>query len=361
MPPISRVYADHNASAPLLPEAREAMLRALELPANASSVHAEGRRAKGIMESARREIARLVNGDPELIVFTSGATEAIATLCKPRPGIAFKFLATEHSAVVAQGQSEDAIGVNHNGIVSDFDCESDDLVAIQLANSETGVLQPMPELNARVFRDAVQIAGKMPLDIMASGADVICISSHKIGGPQGAAAIIARSADHLPEALIAGGGQEKGRRGGTENVSAIAGFGAAAKAASLSLDDFQARTATMRDQLEAGLHDIANTQGFELVIHGAGAARLPNTSCFSFRGLEASTALMAADIGGISLSSGSACSSGKVGKSHVLAAMGVDNDLAKAALRVSFGWSSQPDDAGRILEFFSKELPRLLA
>jgi cysteine desulfurase len=305
----------------------------------------------------------LWGGDPELVVFTSGATEAIATICRPREGQPFHAVATEHAAVLAAQQDGGfhAIPVDANGRPSANALSHDGLTAWQYANSETGVLLDPPSAAGPVFRDAVQIAGKLPVDINASGADVICISSHKIGGPQGAAAIIARSPEHLPQTLIVGGGQEKGRRGGTENVAAIAGFGAAADIAENDLSGFAERTQRLRDQFEAGLRDLANNLGVESVIHGEAARRLPNTSCFSLSGIEAATALMAMDISGISLSSGSACSSGKVGKSHVLEAMGVPDALAKAALRVSFGWNSGEDDAARILEVLDRELPRLLS
>ncbi|MEO0497742.1 MAG: aminotransferase class V-fold PLP-dependent enzyme [Pseudomonadota bacterium] len=362
----TRIYADHNASSPLRPEAREAMLKALELPTNPSSIHAEGRRARAMVETARRQVATLVDADPEAVVFTSGATEAIAMALQMRENGPFRPLMTEHAAVLAAHSFSDEevlpIPVDPSGLpLWTPQAVETGLLAVQMANSETGVIAPRPpRTGGFLFRDAVQAAGKISFTLESTGADLICISSHKLGGPQGAAALIARTPEHLPKALIRGGGQEKGRRGGTENVAAIAGFGAASAAARADLLGFERRTTHLRDALEFGLASFAQAGGFELSVHGAGAPRLPNTSCFSVTGLDAATALMAADLAGISISSGAACSSGKVGKSHVLAAMGVADRAAKGALRVSFGWNSAEDDAARLLEFFSSELPRLL-
>ncbi|MEM1365937.1 MAG: aminotransferase class V-fold PLP-dependent enzyme, partial [Pseudomonadota bacterium] len=360
------LYADHNASAPLRPEAREAMLKAMELPSNPSSIHGEGRRARGMVERARRQVAALVDGDPETVVFLSGATEAIAMALQARQNCIFRPLATEHAAVLAaHGFDEQVktIPVDSSGTPQwPSDMGEEVLLAVQMANSETGVSSPVPDdTKAFTFRDAVQAAGKTKIQMAEIGANLICISSHKLGGPQGAAALIGRTTNELPPALIRGGGQEKGRRGGTENVAAIAGFGAAAAAAMDGLDDFQARTGGLRDSFEVGLRDFCATTGLECVVHGETACRLPNTSCFSIAGLDATTALMASDLAGIAISSGAACSSGKVGKSHVLAAMGVSDDMARGALRISFGWNSEPDDAGRLLEFLGKELPQLVS
>lgn len=347
-------------------------MRALELPTNPSSIHAEGRRAKGMIEQARRQVAALAGGDPEAVVFTSGATEAIAMALQPRveadaaQQTVFRPLAKEHAAVLAaHGFDADAvspIAVDEAGLVIwPSEIDANNLLAVQMANSETGVLAPPPpKTEAFVFRDAVQTAGKVSFQMADAGANLICISSHKLGGPQGAAALIGRTTEDLPPALIRGGGQEKGRRGGTENVAAIAGFGAAAEAAGADLECFAQRTSDLRDSFEGGLRDLRQSAGYDFIIHGQTANRLPNTSCFSIAGLDASTALMAADLAGISISSGAACSSGKVGKSHVLAAMGVPDELAKGALRISFGWNSEPDDAARLLAFFRSELPRLL-
>lgn len=342
------------------------MLEALAMPSNPSSIHGEGRRARGLVEKARRQVAALVGGDPEAVIFLSGATEAIATALQMHASPHFRPLATEHAAVLAAhgfpGERVAPITVDGDGLPAWPTPVADgDLLAVQMANSETGVLAPNPpESGAFLFRDAVQSAGKIPTDMIECGAALLCLSSHKLGGPQGAAALIGRTPDYLPPPLIRGGGQERGRRGGTENVAAIAGFGAACEAAMADLEGFADRTGKLRDAMEDGLKQMAEVSGYELVIHGGKANRLPNTSCFSFTGLDASTALMAADLAGISISSGAACSSGKVGKSHVLQAMGVSEELAKGALRVSFGWNSGAEDADRICEFLQRELPRLL-
>ncbi|MCT8996917.1 cysteine desulfurase family protein [Chelativorans intermedius] len=353
-----RIYLDHNATAPLLPAAREAMLQALSA-ANPSSVHAEGRAARRIVEEARRDVAALVGGRAEHVVFTSGATEAASMLLTPewtmgRAPLVFSHAyvcAADHPCLLAGGRFPAErvikIGVDENGLVHLADLkralEAHDrvqglpLVAMHAANNETGVIQPMAEIGrlakqaggVAIF-DAVQAAGRISLDLSACSADFLILSSHKMGGPKGAGALVGATDLMMPAALVRGGGQEKGHRAGTENVAAIAGFGAAAREAVAGLGHMEAVRAR-RERLEAIIRDKVP----DAVIHGGKAPRLPNTVFFSIPGMKAETAQIAFDLAGIALSAGSACSSGKVGPSHVLEAMGFGS--AAGALRVSIG------------------------
>ncbi len=359
----SRAYLDHNASAPLLPEARAAMLAALEIDANASSVHADGRAARRMVEEARRDVAALVGAKPEHVVFTSGATEAAAMLLVPdwtlgRSALRMARLvvsAADHPCILSGGrfapEAVTIVGVDANGVVDLGALEavlaSHDragglaLVAIHAANNETGVLQPVRDI-ARVAKahgavlviDAVQAAGRVPLDISEEYGDFLILSSHKIGGPKGAGAVVGVSDLMMPRPLIRGGGQEKGHRAGTENVAAIAGFGAAARAVRAGLGDMDG-VRRLRDAFEATVRELAP----DAVVFGHGAERLANTLFFAIPGVKAETAQIAFDLAGVSLSAGSACSSGKVGPSHVLRAMGVTGGGAGdlGALRVSIG------------------------
>lgn len=353
-----RIYLDHNATAPLLPAAREAMLQALSA-ANPSSVHAEGRAARRIVEEARRDVAALVGGRAEHVVFTSGATEAASMLLTPewtmgRAPLVFSHAyvcAADHPCLLAGGRFPAErvikIGVDENGLVHLADLkralEAHDrvqglpLVAMHAANNETGVIQPMAEIGCLAKQaggvaifDAVQAAGRISLDLSACSADFLILSSHKMGGPKGAGALVGATDLMMPAALVRGGGQEKGHRAGTENVAAIAGFGAAAREAVAGLGHMEAVRAR-RERLEAIIRDKVP----DAVIHGGKAPRLPNTVFFSIPGMKAETAQIAFDLAGIALSAGSACSSGKVGPSHVLEAMGFGS--AAGALRVSIG------------------------
>ena len=357
----ARVYFDWNATAPLRPEARAAMLAALDAPQNASSVHAEGRTARGIVEEARRKVAALAGAEPSNVIFTSGATEANMLALTPALGGVPRrerlfVSAIEHPSVRSGGRFAadviEEVSVTATGVI-DLDALKQTLtrfehplVSVMLANNETGVVQPIRAVAELVHAaggilhvDAVQGAGRMPVDMAALGADLLSLSSHKIGGPQGAGALIRRTG-LSPEPLIKGGGQERGFRAGTENVAAIAGFGAAAEAAANSLTTEPARVAALRDRLESELRSTTP----DLVIFAAGIGRLPNTSLVAVPGTKAETALIAFDLKGIALSSGSACSSGKVQPSHVLAAMGVEPALARAALRISLGWETIETD-----------------
>ncbi|MBN9047033.1 MAG: cysteine desulfurase [Rhizobiales bacterium] len=367
-----RLYLDYNASAPLLDAAREAVIAALDVTGNPSSVHREGRAARALVEAARRSVAALVNARPEHVVFTSGATEAASTLLTPhytmgRAPVRLSRLyvgATEHPCVLSGGQfaPEDVtvLPVDGNGLLrldalrAALDAHDKapglPLVAVQAANNETGVIQPVAEIAAIVkaaggvyVADAVQAAGRIPLDITNNCGDYLIISSHKIGGPKGVGAIVAVSDLMMPRALVRGGGQEKGHRAGTEALPLIAGFGAAADAARARMEAGGWPSA-LRDRLEAGIAQITNSA----IVHGRSAPRLPNTTFFSLDGQKAETVQIAFDLAGVALSAGSACSSGKVGPSHVLAAMGWAD--GPGAIRVSLGPDQDEDDVARFLE-----------
>ena len=359
---MTRTYLDYNATAPLRPQAREAMLAALGEVGNASSVHAEGRAARARIEMARSAVARLTGGAAKLVTFTSGGTEANNTVLTPdwRIGSAIVDLgmlftgATEHASVLAGGgfavEETRTIPVNREGIVDLAQlramlarADGRVLVSVMLANNETGAIQPVAEVaaiaheaGALVHCDVIQAAGRIPLDIKQLGVDVLTLSAHKIGGPQGAGAIVRASEEATFAPLLTGGGQERRTRGGTENVAAIAGFGAAAEGALADLDKAQG-WAAWRDRL-------AEIVGSRATVFSAGVPRLPQTLCLAIPGIPAETLVIALDLAGVAVSSGSACSSGKVAPSHVLAAMGVEADLAKCAIRLSLGWDSAEND-----------------
>ncbi|MEL6968340.1 MAG: cysteine desulfurase family protein [Pseudomonadota bacterium] len=391
MSPAPRSYLDYNATAPLRPQAREAVLHALDTVGNPSSVHGEGRNAKRLVEAARAQIADLVNASPEGVVFTSGATEAAMLALTPnlfmngkaRPAGALYVLETEHPCVLAGGRFDPeqtmGIPVHRDGLIDldQFDAllEAHDdatgapFVAVQLANSETGVIQPIQDIAERVHLrggyllcDAVQAAGRIPLDAKALGVDFLLLSGHKLGGPQGVGALIIAH-DSLGFApVLMGGGQEKNRRAGTENVAAIAGFGAAAEVAKDGLPKIDA-VATLRDSLEQRIATICTQHNMAESLNrfGTTAQRLANTSLFSLNGQAAETALIAFDLAGVAVSSGSACSSGKVASSHVLAAMNVPPSSAKGAIRVSLGWASTQTDVDRFCTAFETQVKRLAA
>ena len=366
---MSRVYLDYNATAPLRPEARDALLGALDI-GNPSSVHEEGRKARALVENARRDIAELVVAHPETVIFTSGGTEAcnLALQLRAAPNGAIGRLlvsAIEHSAVLAAAKESDLpveeIAVTSQGLV-DLDAldaalqdETPALVCIMLANNETGVVQPMAEISRRVkahgsllFCDAVQAAGKIDINMIGMGIDALSLSGHKLGAPMGIGALVTRPGVVVPPMLI-GGGQELGRRAGSENISGIAAFAAAARVAKQSLPQFE-KLADLRDAMEAALSEAAP----ELVIFGHETKRLANTSCFALEGLSSETLVMALDLAGIAVSAGSACSSGKVSRSHVLAAMGVQTHISKGVLRVSLGWQSTAEETEKLVLQWAK-------
>jgi cysteine desulfurase len=377
---IERAYLDWNASAPPRREARVAVMKALDLVGNPSSVHAEGRASRQLVERARGEVAALAVTDPANIIFTSGATEANALALSPgwsrKPGdTPFHRLlvsAVEHASVCEGGRfAADCVRrlpVDARGIV-DLDAlrtlltGGPALVSVMLANNETGVVQPIREvvhvvheLGGLLHVDAVQAPGRLPFDFNELGADIVTLSAHKIGGPKGVGALIRRAGLHLANPLIRGGGQERGLRGGTENVAGIAGFGAASAAIPPCLGVDVANMAALQRRLEAGLRAVTP----DAVVFGEKAERLPNTTCFSHPGLRAETALIAFDLEGVAVSSGAACSSGKVKASHVLAAMGVEPALARGAIRVSTGHSTTDADLERFLNAWKKLSESLL-
>lgn len=375
-----RAYLDWNATAPLRPAARAAMLAALDQVGNPSSVHSEGRAARHLIERARRQVAALAGADPDDVVFTSGATEANVMALSPgwsaKPGgRSFDRLlssAVEHPSVREGGRfRRDRIGsipVDGRGVV-DPDAlrrllsEGPALVSVMLANNETGIVQPVCEV-ARMVReagglmhvDAVQAPGRIVLDINGLGVDLLTLSAHKLGGPKGVGALIRRSGLQLADPPMRGGGQERGQRGGTENVAAIAGFGAAADEISANLGAEASHTARLRHRIETGLRTITP----DVVIFGENADRLPNTTLFTHPGLRAETAVIGFDLARIAVSSGSACSSGKVQPSHVLAAMAVDPALARGAIRVSTGYSTEDLDIELFLSAWTKLSESLL-
>jgi cysteine desulfurase len=369
----NRVYLDWNATTPLRPEARAAMLAAYDLVGNPSSVHAEGREARRLVEEARAALAAAVGGLPRNVVFTSAGTEANALALGPglrRPAGApverLLVSAIEHASVLAGGRfpagAISQIRVTRSGVV-DLDhlrallgSGPPALVSIMAANNETGALQPVADAGRAVHEaggllhvDAIQALGKLPFDINAVGADLASFSAHKIGGPKGIGALVISEGLSGLEPVLRGGGQELGRRAGTENVAGIAGFGAAVRASLQALPEHAVRLTSLRNRLENGLRAITGT-----LVFSDDVERLPNTTLFAAPGLKAETAVIGFDLEGIAVSSGSACSSGKVQPSHVLAAMGFDAGLAQGAVRLSLGWSTQEADIDRCLEAWRK-------
>jgi cysteine desulfurase len=361
-----RTYLDHNASAPLRPEARVAMLAALDATGNPSSVHAAGRTVRAIIEDAREKVARLVNAKPSEVVFTSGATEANnwvlsagwETICVS--GI-------EHDSVLAPARASDArlidLRAGRNGVVDSATIAEAlagapghrTLLSLMAVNNETGVIEPFAqavtlarEHGASVHIDAVQVPGRIAFDFGALGADTLTISGHKMGGPRGIGALVVREGYELPP-LMKGGWQERRRRGGTENVAGIAGFGAAAEAVANESGAAQ-HTGKLRDALEAGVRRA--TPGSLIV--GSEAERVTNTSCIALPGKTAELLVIKLDLEGVAVSSGAACTSGKVGTSHVLEAMGYAPEVARAAIRVSLGPETQMNDVAAFLAAWEK-------
>ncbi|MCC8934281.1 cysteine desulfurase family protein [Rhizobium sp. 'Codium 1'] len=374
---VERIYLDWNATAPLLGAAREAVLDALAMPGNPSSVHAEGRAARAVIEKARRDVAGLVGAEPAHVTFTASATEAANHVLSPfyrmgkaRVAIGRLFVsAIEHPAIRAGGRFPadrvSEIPVMRSGVIdlealaallADHDpADGLPLVAVMLVNNETGIVQPIQDAAAIVKKfggllvvDAVQAAGRIPLSISELGADFLILSAHKLGGPKGVGALVSRGETLMPEPLVRGGGQEKGHRAGTENLAAIAGFGAAAREMTADLVKRNVMITALRDRAEAGLRAAAP----DAVIYGDGSERVGNTSFFHLPGLKAETGQIAFDLEGVALSAGAACSSGKVGASHVLTAMG--EDAATGALRLSIGPSTTEAEIDRFVLTFAK-------
>ncbi|ARQ03184.1 cysteine desulfurase [Pseudorhodoplanes sinuspersici] len=376
----ARAYLDWNATAPLRPRARAVMTEAFDLAGNPSSVHAEGRAARVAVERARAQVAALVGADPAQVTFTSGGTEANMMALSPawsagRGGAIFDRLlvsAIEHPSAGQGGRFPadrvENIPVTGQGIIDLEALRSalkagPALVSVMLANNETGVIQPTREIADLVHEasgllhvDAVQGPGRIPCDIKALGADLLTISGHKLGGPKGTGALVRHDRLHLSEPLIRGGGQERGLRAGTEDVVAIAGFGVAAEAAGAARESDSAQMARLQERLEAGIRAASP----EAIIFGQGAQRLPNTTLFTHPGLKAETAVIAFDLEGVAVSSGSACSSGKVQPSHVLAAMGIEAGLARGAIRISTGYATGEAEIDHCLKAWRKLSESLL-
>jgi cysteine desulfurase len=374
-----RVYLDWNATTPLRPEARQAMAAAWEVAGNPSSVHAEGRQARRLVEDARAAISAAIGARPQDVAFTSGGTEANALALTPglrrgagEPVRRLLVSAIEHTSVLSGGRfspetiatiaitGSGLVDVDHlRGLLADGPPA---LVSVMLANNETGALQPVGEVADIVHEaggllhvDAIQAFGKIPFDIRLMKADLVTLSAHKIGGPKGVGALVLADQAQGLEPLLRGGGQELGRRAGTENVAGISAFGVATAAAIAALAGDAARLQALRERLEKGLQQ---TPG--MIVFSEDAPRLPNTTLFTVPGLKAETAVIGFDLGGIAVSSGSACSSGKVQPSHVLAAMGVGKELAQGAVRLSLGWSTSEADIDLALQAWRKLADALL-
>lgn len=343
---MSRVYLDHNATTPLRVEARDAMIAAMDVVGNPSSVHAEGRVAKGLVETARAQVADAVGASGADVVFVSCATEAAALALADR---GLRCSGLEHAAVAAW--CEPALQVLDGRVVVDDPAGS----VVQLANSETGLVQELPQ--GLAVSDLTQGFGKIPFAFSWAGVQMVFLSAHKFGGPKGIGALIFPAGTDLA-AQIKGGGQEMGRRSGTENVIAIAGFGAACVAAQ---DDLSAgrwdRVAQLRNILEKAIETAAP----DTIFVAQDRDRLPNTSCFIASGWKGETQVMALDLAGFAISAGSACSSGKVKASPVLAALGYDDDQARCAVRVSLGLDTSEDDVLRFAQAWTDTYARAVA
>ena len=373
-----RIYLDWNATTPLRPEAKAAMAQAWEVGGNPSSVHAEGRQARRLMEEARAAVAASVGADAANVIFTSGGTEANSLALTPGlrrgKGPAVERLLTsaiEHASVLAGGRfaagATGRIGVTRAGIIDLRRLRAlldgpPALVSVMLANNETGAIQPVADAAKLVHDaggllhvDAIQALGKISFDLASTGADLLSLSAHKIGGPKGVGALLLAEGIEGLAPLLRGGGQEKGRRAGTEDVAGIAGFGVATRAALIDRERDASRTENLRARLESGLRQ---TPG--VVVFAQEAARLPNTVLFAIPGMRAETAVIGFDLAGIAVSSGSACSSGKVQPSHVVEAMGYGRELAQGAVRISLGWSTTEADIDLTIQAWRKLANSLL-
>lgn len=368
---MNSTYLDYNATAPLRPEARAALLAALEAPGNPSSVHRFGRAARGIADTARAQVAALVKASPKRVVFTGGGTEAnnlAFRLAVEKAGVKSVIVAgIEHDSVLRPARDLGLPGrelpVEADGVLGQAallealaDMPKPALVCLMLANNETGAIQPVQaatqivhEHGGLLLCDAVQAAGKIEVDLGRLGCDFLTLSGHKLGGPTGVGALVLRD-DWAPAPMIRGGGQEQGMRAGTENLGGIAGFGAAAVAALHGLLEMHT-IARQRDRLEAALLAACP----EAPVHGVAArlGRLPNTLCIGMPGVPAETQVMAFDLDGLAVSAGSACSSGKVTPSHVLTAMGLSEEAAREAVRFSLGWNTTPADIDRAIKVWT--------
>mgnify|MGYP000918060231 CR=1 FL=1 len=381
--PKPRLLLDHNAGAPVRPDALAAAVEAASRPGNPSSVHTEGRAARARIEAARREVALLAGAAPDRVIFTSGATEANHWALSPvwRRGAEEIRLArllvsaTEHPSVLAGGrfptEAIEILPVGRDGrldlaalgtrLAAATAAGERVLVAVQLANSETGVIQPIAEIGRLVRSaggilhcDAVQAAGRLPLDRPEIDVDTLALSAHKLGGLPGTGALVMRGPELEPLPLVTGGGQEANRRAGTQNTPGIVAFGVAAAAARREMRDI-AQVSAARDWLEARLGTICDG----IVVLGGDAPRIANTSMVALPGVAAETAVIAFDLEGVAISAGSACSSGKVGPNRVIEAMGFGADLVRSGIRISLGRATTPEELERFVEVFEKVARRL--
>jgi cysteine desulfurase len=378
-----RVYFDYNATTPLAPEAMEAVVRATrELFGNASSVHHFGQQAKAALDEARSAVAALINGDPSEIIFTSGGTEAdnfairgAAEALEPAGRRHLVASAIEHEAVLntlkalaRRGWRTTLVPVDQSGIVSpdrvrEAVTGETALVSVMHANNEIGTIQPIAEIaaiaherGAVMHTDAVQSVGKIPVDVRALGVDLLALSAHKFNGPKGAGVLWVKRGTRM-QPLLTGGKHERNRRAGTENVAAIAGLGVAAQLALSKMGAEAARVAGLRDRLEAGiLRDVPGS-----VVNGARAARVPNTTNISFDRVEAESLLIALDLEGVAVSTGSACSSGALEPSHVLRAMGFPAHRTQNSLRFSLGMFSTPAEVDHVTAILPSIVEKLRA
>jgi cysteine desulfurase len=356
------IYLDYNATAPIRPEVRDAVIAAFGVAGNPSSVHGFGRRARRVVEDARAEVAALAGVTPARVIFTSGGTEANTAALRATGRTRVLVSSIEHDSVLETVPDALRVPVTADGLVDLAalerllaDSGEPALVSVMRVNNETGVIQPLGDVvriahahGALVHCDAIQAAGRLPLEVDALGIDLMTLSAHKMGGPQGVGALIVR--DGIPVTpVLRGGGQEHRRRAGTENVAGIAGFGVAARLAREGLHA-QAALAELRDDLERRLIRAAQEAGKPAVFYGRAAPRVANTTCVSMPGATSETQIMALDLAGIAVSAGSACSSGKVKPSHVLTAMGVPADETASAIRVSLGWGTHAGDIDRFAD-----------
>ena len=358
---MSATYLDYNATAPLRPQAKEAMMAVMDAPANASSVHSYGQHAAQKLETARQQIAALADANSESVIFTSGGTEANNQALRGFPDRVIITTPVEHSAVLAATPEALLVDVDKDGLIDLDHLENllrsyrgGALVSVQGANNETGVIQPLAEVvalarqyDAITHSDAVQNFGKDGFTgLRESGVDMLSISAHKIGGPVGVGALLVREDLTIPPLLL-GGGQERRRRGGTENLIGIVGFGAAAEAVRESGTAWLKQLRQCHQKLEERLISASD----DAVVFGRDVARLPNTTAIAMQGKRAETQVMHFDLANIAVSAGAACSSGKVASSHVLEAMGAGG-LAGETIRVSSGWASRPEDFDRFAEIW---------
>ncbi|MEM8833672.1 MAG: cysteine desulfurase family protein [Pseudomonadota bacterium] len=364
---MTKTYLDYNATAPIRPEVIDLVTQVMGEVGNASSVHGHGRAARKYVEDARMQVATLCGVDPDQVIFTSGATEATNAMLSHYRDKKTLISAIEHPAVIDSLPDAIHLPVTKDGVVDlkiykeKLQSEKPELVSVMLVNSETGVIQPIEEMaalahehDALFHTEVVQAAGRMDISLDKLDVDAISLSAHKFAGPQGVGALILRKGLDAPK-FMRGGGQEKNCRAGTHNTAGIAGMGLAAEIALKEMSDYQTRIQKMRDDLETKIKEITGSA----IIYGENTPRIHNTTNVGLPSCEAQTQLMALDLDGIAVSSGSACSSGTFKPSAVLMAMGVSEEEAKCALRLSLGWNTTPDDIDRFIESWSKLVKRV--